>query len=858
MTRPGGSVVRFYKPGLARHALKGALVLSLVIAGFEGLPTATADETTYTYQNESICTGGTDTVYYTDIGKTNLVVDFGGIADAAVTAVTFGDGTALTCVDRVASVEFRNTADNRIKTLTVSEKAFYLYANSPPLAAIKFPTGLTELFIGPDAFSQWSSPLETLAFPDGLKVLDIGARAFYQWDTFTMVNLKTLTFPIGVETMHIGEWAFAHAAKNMSGLFLKEVRFPEGLKTLTIDDHAFCDGALGSVIETVTFPSTLERLEVGDYAFQQHYEAHLTEVKFPPNLRYLSLGKYAFTQAPASTGGSTTLTSVTFPDEMDTLLIAEGAFYQHSATATLLGPIKFPSGLKELTIGESAFYQWAVNGSIALTSVTFPDDLPILHIEREAFKQWTQYSGQVGLESVHFPTSLTELTIGYQAFYQYSIVGSTALKSIEFPESLAELTIDEWAFYQRTFTAATSLESVRFPSTLQKLNIGAEAFRQRGDTGGSTALKRFVFPAAERPSETELELGQWITWLYTDAGRNSVLPWFWLGTNNVQTKGVWDTTGSGNFMLYAYAAVTFDPNGGALQLPGVGAGKTFTEEVFPEWTSYSPTFNFTPQPLPDIELTPYIPVGSDADTQLFGTDFAWEFTGWSDAGGAVPDEGLVLPDAETLQPEFGAVTLTAHWEGEWNAPTAQLNAGETKELFAALTRANPTAGAVALRELAATADIADLVTIAASGALSFDATDLAEGDYEFSVVYTFDDGYVLRVNYSVTVMADVPGEEPGEEPEEPGEEPEEPGEEPEEPGEEPEEPGEKPDEEPGEEPGGEEPSEDPDGEKPEIIVTGGFSADSENSGLPGFSLLLLAGGAGLLAHSRRAGGLKIA
>jgi hypothetical protein len=158
----------------------------------------------------------------------------------------------------------------------------------------------------------------------------------------------------------------------------------------------------------------------------------------------------------------------------------------------------------------------------------------------------------------------------------------------------------------------------------------------------------------DKPPVT-LSLSPAITTLVTDSG-SAVLPWFWLGANDVTSDTVWENNvGKGKYPLFSYSSLTFDPNGGTLS--GADTNGLIKTEVYPEWVDYD-TFNFAVQPLAAVGL-PAAPVG-------FVTDgVAWEFAGWD-----VPNSGLVPLAATEFQPGFGFTTLTARWETPQEAPAA--------------------------------------------------------------------------------------------------------------------------------------------------------------------------------------------
>ncbi|MDR1448254.1 MAG: leucine-rich repeat protein, partial [Candidatus Ancillula sp.] len=253
---------------------------------------------------------------------------------------------------------------------------------------------------------------------------------------------------------------------------------------LTVGAEAFWysneESSQDNKLTSISFPDSLDTLRIDDLAFAQGSRygtaISLSSIAFPEKLRVLEIGSYAFAEQNASSKD----------------------FQKHGALG--LKTVTFPDTLETLNIGSYAFNQSTSSPSTALESVSFPKNIKTLDIGLAAFSQSSLNVVVTGakntsLKSVTFPEGLETLGVGLAAFSQ-SAEEDTALSEVSFPKSLKILNIGNSAFSQSTKSGRTSLETVTFPSNLEELNIGEKGFAQTKKEGGSGILvfKHAILP----------------------------------------------------------------------------------------------------------------------------------------------------------------------------------------------------------------------------------------------------------------------------------------------------------------------------------------------------------------------------
>ena len=217
-------------------------------------------------------------------------------------------------------------------------------------------------------------------------------------------TLKKVVFPEGLEI--VGDSAFSGCAR------LEELTLPKGLQR--IDDEAFADCA---ALKTLSLPDSLNT--VGDRAFQGC--EGLSAVSLPVGLK--KLGECAFRRCAGMTAFSVAAGNTVFYAAEGVLFRNGGRFLVQYPRAKDGAVYAVPEGTQE--IGYAAF-----EGNTSLTEVTFPDDLTRIGVA--AFMDCTAltkvempddvkaiadaaYSGCTALREVTLARWLE--TIGIEAFF---------------------------------------------------------------------------------------------------------------------------------------------------------------------------------------------------------------------------------------------------------------------------------------------------------------------------------------------------------------------------------------------------------------------------------------------------------
>lgn len=154
-----------------------------------------------------------------------------------------------------------------------------------------------------------------------------------------------------------------------------------GLTSLTFAEHA------GSVLDVT----------VEDRALAQESSPTLTSVTFPQTLDTLTVGKSAFFQYASH--GATALKTVVFPEQVYDLVLGGSSFRQDAQTVATLATVSFPESAHAVTIGEQAFRQkFGTEG--ALHHVTLPGSVGSLHLGYRAFSASPSYRASGGVQTI--------------------------------------------------------------------------------------------------------------------------------------------------------------------------------------------------------------------------------------------------------------------------------------------------------------------------------------------------------------------------------------------------------------------------------------------------------------------------
>jgi hypothetical protein len=227
---------------------------------------------TYTFADNSLC----NTEGAVNINNGALAIDFSSTDLDGFGTVIISELAAASCRDSISSLNITNRGSDPVTSLTIEPNAFVQSAaNTSRMQSVSFPTGLTSLTIGDQAFLQSfdasaTSGLASVTFPNGLVTLDIGSSAFSQQAEDSDTSLTSISFPTSLRTLTVGTAGFLQTAWTGS-TSLTSVTFPDGLQTLSIASDAFRQEATGGsvTLALVSFPGSLNSLSLGSMSFYQ-------------------------------------------------------------------------------------------------------------------------------------------------------------------------------------------------------------------------------------------------------------------------------------------------------------------------------------------------------------------------------------------------------------------------------------------------------------------------------------------------------------------------------------------------------------------------------------------------------------
>ena len=339
----------------------------------------------------------------------------------------------------------------------IHDRAFY---GCSAITAITFAGGTDDMSIGNEAFAQCDS-ISEITLPANVKTL--GSSVFENCDNLATLNLPAALASFdgsvvngcpNLSTINIGTGENS-GFKVVGGVMFSAdgtvlVYYPATLEATTytvpegvkyIKASAFSGN---TKLESIVLPDGL--LEIGSSAFMGC--TYLERINIPGSV--LLVGDQAFS-------GCRSLSSVTFADSDEALIIGNKAFYTNYS----LESIALPARLAEM--GEQVFY------NAGLAQIEFAENIGLVAIGEMAF-----YGTE--LVNVVLPDSI--VSIGSGAFYYCE-----NLESVTFGEGL--LTLGD-----NTFTGCSSLVEVHFPASLRA--IGKYTFSDKyGD--GCASLKTVTF-----------------------------------------------------------------------------------------------------------------------------------------------------------------------------------------------------------------------------------------------------------------------------------------------------------------------------------------------------------------------------
>lgn len=227
---------------------------------------------TYTFADDSLC--NTEGAVTFDNGA--LTIDFSSTDLDGFDTVIISELSAASCRDSISSLNITNRGSHPVTSLTIEPNAFaQSAANTSRMQSVSFPTGLTSLTIGDQAFLQSfdasaTNGLASVTFPSGLVTLDIGSSAFNQQAEGSDTSLTSISFPTSLRTLTVGNAGFLQTAWAGS-TSLTSVTFPDGLQTLSIASDAFRQEATGGsvTLALASFPGSLNSLSLGSMSFYQ-------------------------------------------------------------------------------------------------------------------------------------------------------------------------------------------------------------------------------------------------------------------------------------------------------------------------------------------------------------------------------------------------------------------------------------------------------------------------------------------------------------------------------------------------------------------------------------------------------------
>jgi len=453
-------------------------------------------EPIYEFPDNSLCPGPSQLSWVSnDSGA--ITIDLSSLAGR--TSIKISGAASGDCRGDITSLSFTNRP-NSLTGIHIGEEAFLQARDgvANKLTSVRFPDGITDLQIDPGGFGQQS---------------DVGSN-----------TLSEVVFPDSLERLILKAGAFEQRASGGTGNnALTSVTLRARTGNLTVEPSAFEQSSSGgsNALAHVTFdllPSDgtgSENLTIGDRAFAQTAQSAnaLTSISFPAGYRQLQVGDGAFAQI--SSGGSTSLASVSFGSSLESLSIGMDSFAQQAGVKTSLAHLAFSDSINQLYIGENAFRQAGDQGT-RLATVTFPKSPAIVTVDIAAFQQSSQ-GGNCTLAEITFPETLVSgMELGDSAFLQEAPSGHTALTGIVFPATAPVLSVGSQAFAQSG--ATNTLRTVIFPHSIGRLDVRWRAFLQEGPL----TLERIVFPFSSAPEE-----GTWFTDGAVAASAN--VDWQWFG-----------------------------------------------------------------------------------------------------------------------------------------------------------------------------------------------------------------------------------------------------------------------------------------------------------------------------------------